>query len=283
MSSFEKVKDSPVYGTPVHDSNEDAHGTKQYANEVPSYHYVPGQNSSGTSTYQGKYGGEYKTSYKTCTHHDHKPGWKIQHESGEWTTVVGDKESETDMSINADASLIIDCSMGKPFAKSTSAVELIVPEGMEKFRDLNQYINASIPRLYVPWPDMTPPRIDPMFWPELISRLPSGKVMFCCTGGHGRTGTALACLRVVLWGETAAEAINSVRRDYCSEAIETAAQRAYIVKVAQVIGQKFKNIIDAPPSAEEPKKKKLTKKERREAEIQRAMFNMEMDDDDYVG
>lgn len=44
-----------------------------------------------------------------------------------------------------------------------------------------------------------------------------------CIGGHGRTGTVLACM-AVLGGENYAEAIARVRNTYCKEAIETKEQ-----------------------------------------------------------
>ena len=48
-----------------------------------------------------------------------------------------------------------------------------------------------------------------------------------CLGGHGRTGTALACL-AVLAGTPAAEAVAWVRGAYCPKAVETDAQRAFV-------------------------------------------------------
>ena len=48
-----------------------------------------------------------------------------------------------------------------------------------------------------------------------------------CLGGHGRTGTALACL-AVLCGQPADEAVGWVRREYCDRAVETDAQEAFV-------------------------------------------------------
>jgi rhodanese/phosphatase family protein len=49
-----------------------------------------------------------------------------------------------------------------------------------------------------------------------------------CLGGHGRTGTALACL-AILCGHDPVEAIPWVRANYCAEAIETLEQEAFVV------------------------------------------------------
>ncbi len=48
-----------------------------------------------------------------------------------------------------------------------------------------------------------------------------------CIGGHGRTGTALACAAVIL-GMEPEEAIKHIREAYCKEAIESASQEWYI-------------------------------------------------------
>jgi protein-tyrosine phosphatase len=53
-----------------------------------------------------------------------------------------------------------------------------------------------------------------------------------CLGGHGRTGTALACL-AVLSGHSPGDAVNWVRANYCSDAVETPEQEAFVVAMDQ--------------------------------------------------
>ncbi len=48
-----------------------------------------------------------------------------------------------------------------------------------------------------------------------------------CIGGHGRTGTALACMGV-LSGMTSKDAVEHVKATYCANAIETAEQKWYV-------------------------------------------------------
>ncbi len=48
-----------------------------------------------------------------------------------------------------------------------------------------------------------------------------------CSGGHGRTGTALACL-AILAGLSPSDAVSWVRAHYCPDAVETADQEAYV-------------------------------------------------------
>jgi hypothetical protein len=49
-----------------------------------------------------------------------------------------------------------------------------------------------------------------------------------CLGGHGRTGTALACL-AILSGHPAGEAVAWVRANYCTDAVETSQQEVFVV------------------------------------------------------
>jgi Protein-tyrosine phosphatase len=63
----------------------------------------------------------------------------------------------------------------------------------------------------------------------LLDRARGGeRVEIGCLGGHGRTGTALACL-AVLSGLPSGEAVDWVRSNYCPEAVETADQEAFVL------------------------------------------------------
>lgn len=53
-----------------------------------------------------------------------------------------------------------------------------------------------------------------------------------CLGGHGRTGTALACL-AVLAGTPSAEAVAWVRTNYCEKAVETDAQERLVANFGE--------------------------------------------------
>jgi hypothetical protein len=55
------------------------------------------------------------------------------------------------------------------------------------------------------------------------------RVEIGCLGGHGRTGTALACL-AILGGHPSHAAVTWVRANYCSSAIETPAQEAFVLR-----------------------------------------------------
>ena len=58
------------------------------------------------------------------------------------------------------------------------------------------------------------------------------RVELGCLGGHGRTGTALACL-AVLSGVAPGQAVAWARANYCAEAVETAEQEALVATLEE--------------------------------------------------
>lgn len=87
------------------------------------------------------------------------------------------------------------------------------------------------PHHILDWPDFGVPE-DPA---EVVTALRAlrararrgARVELGCHGGHGRTGTALACL-AVLSGEPPEEAVAWVRAHYCDQAVETPEQAAFV-------------------------------------------------------
>jgi hypothetical protein len=83
------------------------------------------------------------------------------------------------------------------------------------------------PHEHVDWPDFgVPDDLDGLrrVLTDLLDRARKGqRVEVGCLGGHGRTGTALACL-AVLTGTPANDAVAWVRANYCYKAVETDAQ-----------------------------------------------------------
>lgn len=84
---------------------------------------------------------------------------------------------------------------------------------------------------YVDWPDFGLPANTEAFVGALkaaLDRARSGQdIEIGCYGGHGRTGTALACL-AVLAGHPALDAVAWVRSNYCTKAVETPEQEAFV-------------------------------------------------------
>lgn len=96
---------------------------------------------------------------------------------------------------------------------------------------LDERWNPPWPHTHVDWPDFGLPRDLGGFEAalrDLLGRARRGdRVELGCLGGHGRTGTALACL-AVLTGTPVADAVAWVRGNYCPQAVETQAQEAIV-------------------------------------------------------
>jgi len=87
------------------------------------------------------------------------------------------------------------------------------------------------PHEHLDWPDFgVPEDLDELrrALTDLLDRARKGeRVEVGCLGGHGRTGTALACL-AVLAGTPATDAVAWVRANYCYKAVETDAQEELV-------------------------------------------------------
>lgn len=89
------------------------------------------------------------------------------------------------------------------------------------------------PHDHLDWPDFGVPA-DPApvaaALRTVLDRARAGQnVEVGCLGGHGRTGTALACL-AILAGHRAEDAVDWVRAEYCSHAVETPGQEAFVAQ-----------------------------------------------------
>jgi hypothetical protein len=83
---------------------------------------------------------------------------------------------------------------------------------------------------HLPWVDFGVPDADELrvALQDLLDRSRRGEhVEVGCLGGHGRTGTALACL-AVLTGTPPGDAVAWVRATYCEKAVETNEQSAFV-------------------------------------------------------
>ncbi len=91
------------------------------------------------------------------------------------------------------------------------------------------------PHAHLDWPDFDLPADVAgarSAFAEVLDRARSGAVVeIGCLGGHGRTGTALACL-AVLTGTPGNEAVAWVRANYCDKAVETDEQARFVADFA---------------------------------------------------
>lgn len=87
--------------------------------------------------------------------------------------------------------------------------------------------------LQIDWPDFSVPNLPKEFWIDLWAHVKKEKkrVLVFCMGGHGRTGTAIACLMVAAEIFSPKEAIAWVRKNYCNSAIESMSQERYIERM----------------------------------------------------
>jgi hypothetical protein len=85
---------------------------------------------------------------------------------------------------------------------------------------------------WVRWPDFRLPG-DPddaaAAFREAWRRADGERVEIACHGGHGRTGTALACI-AILDGVRPADAVAFVRAGYDPNAVETRGQRSFVAR-----------------------------------------------------
>lgn len=82
------------------------------------------------------------------------------------------------------------------------------------------------------WNDFGKPPVGFDFWQKLVEALKAQQneleqIIFCCTGGHGRTGTGMAAM-LIASGMTSNEAVNLIRGSYCDDAVETIGQEEYL-------------------------------------------------------
>jgi hypothetical protein len=85
---------------------------------------------------------------------------------------------------------------------------------------------------HLAWPDFGVPDDEAQVMAALRSVLERARagerVEVGCLGGHGRTGTAFACL-AILSGLRPDQAVAWVRANYCAAAVETAEQEAFVL------------------------------------------------------
>lgn len=96
------------------------------------------------------------------------------------------------------------------------------------------------------WADRGAPPLKPSFWPALTEMLRQAakdreeafKVMVCCQGGHGRSGSSMVALMMCMTSYSALEAISHLRAIHCARAIESKVQHEYLNLLATHLNRK---------------------------------------------
>lgn len=193
----------------------------------------------------------YKPSPRTrmsdyCTHN---PAFLPTFESGGVRLFIADAVGVKNHGSEFD--LIIDCGGVIPLKESYNPVDYLVGdaelvEALEDYVTMPYQIGPDL--LKIDWDDRMAPPLNPEFWVKLAEEL--GKrakaaesgvydVVINCVGGHGRSGSAMVCLMMVMNPEYGSgDAITHLRAIHCSRAIESKVQHDYLDEVAKFLGQK---------------------------------------------
>ena len=123
-------------------------------------------------------------------------------------------------------------------AVTAASFDAIDPYSRDQQPDYGLYLDRKWeppwPHEYLDWPDFGVPDSSATVISTLTTMLQraqdGGSVEIGCLGGHGRTGTALACM-AVLTGCPLDEAVNWVRGNYCPQAIETLVQEMFVLEL----------------------------------------------------
>lgn len=104
-------------------------------------------------------------------------------------------------------------------------------------------LKFELPVVSIDWPDFGITRIGVNGWRQIVDAIieftatsPQNEVnvVFFCQGGHGRTGTALAILSVLLKLAENTDPVLWVREYYCKQAVETDEQLDYVEDITGV-------------------------------------------------
>lgn len=96
----------------------------------------------------------------------------------------------------------------------------------------------SIPHALIDWPDYNLPNVNDegmvamLRW--VLDKAETEAVEIGCVGGHGRTGTMLACLLTVQ-GVLPATAVLRVREQYCAKAVESVKQVVFVADIHELV------------------------------------------------
>ena len=131
--------------------------------------------------------------------------------------------------LHPETTLLVDCAAGRFGFRDPSFVH---QSGLWSDLNLNDYFNPMHKTIELNWPDGAAPIfLKKKFFEDVIDlarRGPKPRLVFACVGGHGRTGTALAAMRIIHFKETFQEAVQYVRNQHCARAVETREQLRWL-------------------------------------------------------
>lgn len=128
---------------------------------------------------------------------------------------------------------------GATAADASAELELILLGSRRQFAVVAAGAHSAQESRWVRWPDFLLPtdRNDAAAaMLDLWTRADSTRVGVACTGGRGRTGTALACVAIID-GVAADDAVEFVRRGYDPKSVETPWQRRFVTRFPTLLAR----------------------------------------------
>lgn len=145
-------------------------------------------------------------------------------------------------------------------ARSPSSTPLFQMNSPALENPVFERLRRVTPVISILWPDYSVPTISRTTWLDIIeaiedfaeqSKHEAVDVLFCCQGGHGRTGTALSivCSLLGIIPENE-DPVKWVRAKYCKKAVESDAQLNYLELIAGRLTKEeaYKEQSFTPPS-----------------------------------
>ena len=185
--------------------------------------------SGGYGNYQ-QYPGQSPTAYVSDRHKptcvlapvDEKEGWAIYAASRYLSDAAG-----MDLAIGCD----------NQGWTSGGNYKHTIPKELPELEIKVEPLKALVIKL--DWPDQGAPPVPFDWWEKLYQLIQDRKwkVLFTCTGGHGRTGTAVACMYALAGID---KPIKEVRKHYCKSAVESLKQEDYIDDFVKYLNKKDK-------------------------------------------
>lgn len=106
---------------------------------------------------------------------------------------------------------------------------------------VSAYLAKEPKVLQIDWYDRKAPPLHPEFWVALAQELHDNpaitRVVTCCQGGHGRSGSALTALMMCYTDYSPLDAITHLRAVHCPRAIESTVQHDYLNRLATHLGR----------------------------------------------
>lgn len=185
----------------------------------------------------GSYQQKFTSDYGSTTYHSHGYGYDNDGWSNDWDKYLSDRHTATVINF-PDGTKVQGTSLSKSHLRDTPDFGLYLDDGWR----------PDGMAIMLPWRDYGLPNVSYGFARYAIEEAWSWAkaeaiVEVGCIGGHGRTGTVLACMAVLSEPEfTPEEAIAFVRTAYCHHAVETRDQEWFVAYF-----HAMKNDLPEPP------------------------------------